>query len=1172
MKKILKALLHPIFVALVGLLVVSLLIWFAGPYFKFGENNFAPLASPMYRLILIMIILVVWGLNNLRVQRVNTKNNEALFDGLAKNQRQSNPGNEQAAEEIQQLNSRFSDAMQTLKKLKFSGGGRNKALYELPWYIIVGPPGSGKTTALVNSSLDFPLAEQFGKGALQGVGGTRNCDWWFTNDAVLIDTAGRYTTQDSHKVVDSSAWEGFLSLLKKNRRRRPINGAIVAISLQDLLTQTEEERILHAKMIRSRLDELMEKLGIRFPIYLMLTKSDLIPGFSEFFEDLGRDDREQVWGVSLPNAPKVSDSPNFEFLNKELSSLLSRINSRVLWRMNAERDVKRRGAIFGFPQQMENLNTIVAAFVSQTFIQNRFKFQPYLRGVYFSSGTQDGTPIDRMMSSLSSNFGFSHDVSQSANQRGKSFFLGQLFRDVVFPESELVGSNVRYETFIKWFQRVGYVAIAAITAGLLLVWSGSITQHKKFMAQVGSFTSEFNVERDRLTDWNKDIRAILPPLNALAKASIVYDQQDHPWLSGLGMYDGRVDENANQAYRAQLKSLLLPRLLTELEENLKEGYQGGDLYNTFRVYMMFNKTDKLDKAVLKTWFETYWDKQFEGEATRRQELVAHLNALMLLDFEPQKLNETLVARTRGTLLRVPVSQRIYARIQADTVYQQKVDMLNYLGDSVRNAFDMNDATLAALNIPVLYTIDGYENVDFSANSPVVADVANERWLLTDDNAVKVDFIEDDFDKIADQVKVHYFADYTKTWSTLFGSLKVAQFDSLTNANEMLLSFVDPVYSPLRAILQVGLENTQLTPPIPEVVSEGAKKSRYGRAANLLANKIKTTPVDKAFNELHVLMREGNSRTAPVEALLQRIQQLQEYVAEVALSPDPSKKAFEIAKARYKSGAGNPITALKAYANTAPKEIKEWLISLSDQTWNVLLSSAHNHVNSQWKVMVYSPYTQGLQGRYPISGSAQEELAMFDFIEFFKPTGTLDAFYQEYVAPFINAKGNGGNRVVDNYSMNFSSESLRRIRKGLSIKRILFQVDPSNPSVAVELKPLDMDEQDAKFSLEVGDQKIGYNHGPKFWKSLKWTGNDDNKRIRLLFEDLSGRLHDKTYAGPWSWFKMIDHANIQKTSRSNVYKLTFSVADHQIQYEARVKSINNALKQNFLSSFKCPASL
>lgn len=217
MKAVIEFFKNKVVISLIGLIALSILIWFAGPVIKFGDDNSAPLASVNARLIAIIILLVLWGLNNLRIQLMNKKHNNDLLEDLEDNQGEmfADVASEQSSEEMHQMSQRFSEALATLKKLKFKGKGSNKALYELPWYIIIGPPGSGKTTALVNSSLDFPLAEQFGKGALQGVGGTRNCDWWFTNEAVLVDTAGRYTTQDSHKVVDSKAWEGFLKLLKK---------------------------------------------------------------------------------------------------------------------------------------------------------------------------------------------------------------------------------------------------------------------------------------------------------------------------------------------------------------------------------------------------------------------------------------------------------------------------------------------------------------------------------------------------------------------------------------------------------------------------------------------------------------------------------------------------------------------------------------------------------------------------------------------------------------------------------------------------------------------------------------------------------------------------------------------------------------------------------------------
>jgi len=117
---------------------------------------------------------------------------------------------ERPSAEALQLRERFEEAVAALKQKR----KRGHSLYDLPWYVIVGAPGSGKTTALVNSGLNFPLEQRSGRGSLRGVGGTRNCDWWFTDEAVFLDTAGRYLTQDSDAASDSAGWSEFLALLR----------------------------------------------------------------------------------------------------------------------------------------------------------------------------------------------------------------------------------------------------------------------------------------------------------------------------------------------------------------------------------------------------------------------------------------------------------------------------------------------------------------------------------------------------------------------------------------------------------------------------------------------------------------------------------------------------------------------------------------------------------------------------------------------------------------------------------------------------------------------------------------------------------------------------------------------------------------------------------------------
>ncbi len=229
------------------------------------------------------------------------------------------------------MRDKLTTALTLLKKASGSRG----YLYEQPWYAIIGPPGAGKTTALLNAGLKFPLAAEMGQSAVAGVGGTRMCDWWFTEDAVLIDTAGRYTTQDSDARVDKAGWDAFLALLKRTRARQPLNGVIVAIALSDIAAAPQAERLAHARAIRRRVKELSDQLGVRVPVYALFTKADLISGFMEFFDDLDREKRGQVWGMTFPLSKTGEGTAGL--FTAEFGLLVERLNQRLLDRLQAER-------------------------------------------------------------------------------------------------------------------------------------------------------------------------------------------------------------------------------------------------------------------------------------------------------------------------------------------------------------------------------------------------------------------------------------------------------------------------------------------------------------------------------------------------------------------------------------------------------------------------------------------------------------------------------------------------------------------------------------------------------------------------------------------------------------------------------------------------------------------
>jgi len=345
--------------------------------------------------------------------------------------------NERVGQELETIRARFKQAAEDLDGARFaSPDGKGREVEELPWYVIIGAPGSGKTTALLNSGLRLPLyAGTDASPSVSGVGGTRNCDWWFTDEAVLLDTAGRYTTQESDRKADAAAWLGFLGLLKQFRPHPPLNGALVTVSVMDLLLWTKTERAKYAAHVRMRLAEMVAALECRFPVYVLVTKADMLAGFTDFFGDLDANGRAQVWGTTFPMDidPALIAAP----YTRDFGVLEDRLGAEMLARLHEEHDLQRRASIYRFPQQFHAMGALVGEFLALAFGTQVNQKPLWLRGAYYSSGTQEGNPIDRVLVALARSFKLDRAGVAGPGGAGKSYFLTRLLRDVVFSEAAL---------------------------------------------------------------------------------------------------------------------------------------------------------------------------------------------------------------------------------------------------------------------------------------------------------------------------------------------------------------------------------------------------------------------------------------------------------------------------------------------------------------------------------------------------------------------------------------------------------------------------------------------------------------------------------------------------------------------------------------------------------------
>ncbi|MEM7239401.1 MAG: type VI secretion system membrane subunit TssM, partial [Pseudomonadota bacterium] len=878
--------------------------------------------------------------------------------------------------ELGEVQDRMKEALSFLRKSKLGSRFSSKHLYQLPWYIIIGPPGAGKTTAIINSGLKFPLAEKMGKGAVGGVGGTRNCDWWFTNDSVLLDTAGRYTTQDSDQSADSQAWAGFLDMLKKHRKRQPINGAMIAISLSDLSMQDETTRAGHARAIRTRLHELREKLGVRFPVYILFTKADLIAGFSEFFDNLGSDERAQVWGFTLPFSKAKTDESPMAAFRTEFDTLLGQLSNRSLERMQSETDYQRRSLISGFPSQIASLRGVAEQFLGDVFQDSRYEDRQLLRGLYFTSGTQEGTPIDRLMMGMARTFGIGRQAIGSGQGTGRSFFLTRLLEGVIFPEAGMVSADDAVERRFKWITR-GAIAVAlVVVSAFSALWTMSFLGNSDLIATARENVAEYQTITSRIPGnpiADSDLPAVVPALNILRDlpGNPAQGDPEPPTQLTWGLYQGdAVGSEAAQSYRGALNQLMLPRLLLRLEEQMQANMNDTDLlYEGLKIYMMLGLQGPMDEGLIKQWLSIDWSFAYAGNEELQADLVGHLDQMLSQPMQQIALNGPLVEQIQGLLSETPQAERIYNGIvqspTARAIPQFRITDVG--GPAAGRVLVRSSGKPLSDGIEGIYTYDGFRSFFLEQANEVSSRLQKEAWVLGPRSAAST--TEANLERIQIDVLNLYYNDYVSRYDALLGDIDIVPMESLSHAVDVT-NILSGSTSPVVAVLKAVSEETKLaTARQPEATAEGVTEGAAEFALDdlrdtldsrqqLLLQKINAaqisvgqepeTPgqyVEDRFEWLHNLVDGAEGQPSQLDDVVRTMTEVYQELNRLSLGQGGTGLGNP-------AGSGNAAAKLQAETGRLPGPMQRWANQVASGSSGITAGGARTNLNALWQAKVY----------------------------------------------------------------------------------------------------------------------------------------------------------------------------------------------------------------------------
>lgn len=1160
---------------LIGIALLALIIWIFGPIISVGP--YAPFASQTVRVALIALVVILWLIWLIVAQRRAIRANRMFVAEVAAPTEEALPG--PGEEALAAVVEKFSGVMAELRRRKF---GKRKFLRDMPWYVIVGPPATGKTTALRQSGLNFPIDLT---DDLHGVGGTRNCDWFFTEDAVLIDTAGRYVQQESQADADAAEWLGFLDLLKKHRGRRALNGVIVALSI-DAFFEGDEAIRTHGRKIRRRLAELNERLEIRLPIYLMLTKADLIKGFEPFFANLTTQAREQVWGATFP----LDTHADAEAVGREISTLAARIEQRLVPRLEDEERLSTRADIFRFPAQLETLSAPIKLLVDTIFGESRYEDSPWLRGVYLTSATQEGAPIDRLTAALSSSFGLppQRSAAQPRIER-RSFFLKNLLTEVIFKEAGLGTFDPAALRRRLWIWRAAAAACIAAVAVLGGAFLFSYHDNRQAIeAQAAQFQSLqaplAAIAASPASVRQPDIEVPLAAVGAVESARIAPPDRVRDALGPSVAAGIRLSQE--MLYDRALRTLLEPRMVALLEAAMWRHIRDPEfMFGALKTYRMMTGLSQMDPDFAQNW----WVNALPGYApfppfpTQDAEVheTAALRAMVVHDkyIAP---DANLVAEALKTVCAVPLPTRGYKALLAVPAVASLKQWIpaGFAGPNGAKVLTRRSGKTLRVGIAGAFTYDGFHGPIIEQLENVAAQAALDRAVYaggcTENAEISVPALSRDILKL-------YYDDYIAQWEGFLHDVQLAPLTNLRVASQNLkdLSSAD---SAVKRLVSAVVRETELTRSdeapgdskdqakiTSKILTKLGKIGKFARTGGKLlprandADKIDETGslVAEHFKPLKGAIAEVDGQPPALDAAVVALTALSNVLETVNASPNPQDAI------KKQGGLAELTGAVARQAQILPDPIDDWLAGIAGDTSGLTEKAVTSELNAIWRADVLPFCQAALTNRYPFDPKSSIDVNVRDFTRLFGPGGLIDAFTNDNLLPYIDTTSEPWAWRAD-----FSGDpsALAAFEKARHIRDGLFP-GGQGPTMNFTLEPKDLSPAVSRATLNLDGQILNYYNNATRPQPMSWPGKDGTGVVSLAFQPIDGSpevIINET--GSWAWLRMLRTGHFATTALPDAYKVRLGASNYYIDLELRASSVENPYTLEMFKEFACPANI
>ncbi|MCD6044944.1 MAG: type secretion protein [Gammaproteobacteria bacterium] len=1015
------------------------------------------------------------------------------------------------ATELTVLQKTFAGAMEFLKNTKIDSNPKGKTLFDLPWFLVLGGPHTGKSSMLAHSSLNFILTK---KSTMPGhiIPTTRHCDLWVSREAVFFDTSGQFTLHDAANQGGAQLWESFLELLFEEKRD-PLQGIILTLSLERLALQSKEEQSWHFQNISERLSELKTQQKYTAPIYLLLTKADCLAGFSEYFDDLSPEEREQPWGLSFNEDELSSSQTLLDSFTLKFNGLIQNLNERLMARLHSERDWQRRASIKDFPLQIESLKKTLSYFLHKQLDNFTLLSTFVLRGIYFTSAVPEEHVIDRLLKPLSQGFSLTHytrPLLAPQRQVGESFFIKNLFKKVILNDQRVFTLQKNITEFKNklWRRRTVLTAIACTLVATFAYWGYYVAHNINNVAIAEKAITRYQFLAAEMPK-NLSPQQSFTALNSLFSMQNAIDNARLPKLLQWASHNKDLSAEQKVTVTKSLQKILSSQLAQILQQELKQkNLSAATLYGALKTYQAINAPQQFEKNYAQNWLIQYWQETFHLNEKEVHTLKGQLKSLSSLP--KVTLAPHLLTQAYDNLLQLPPEKLANAIVSSDyalahppliiklptpqTLFQFKHDANNY-------------------NIPAEFTKENFMAI-YDHELP------NSLKQLKNGNPVLKGQILPAFDEneTLQKARENYMAQYTATWQPVAQSI---QLKDSTNLNEIQasLSQILDARSALSVLLTAIRDNTNvLYQGMPTPISLAFENATLSSAATLNKDWYHD------LNRLNHLINNVNTSAHPAEKAFSLAQYRMTHMKEVDIFSDLGDKSASL-----------------------PPVWKSWSQQLTTQAWLGLLQKSQDYIEGAWQEQVWPMYDKNIAHHFPIDMNAQAEITSHDFESFFAPKGTFNLYLTQYLDAFIDKTDptQWQTKTRDNAGLTLSADTLQALRQTALITQLFFNNQPHLATVQLALVPTLPKDIDTVTIAANGNTTV-YNHQTADPVTLSWPPSDNKLALNITHN--TGKTESFQADGLWAWVKLINLAKLQPpTSTTEIIFSLPAEGKERLQY-------------------------